>query len=325
MAEWLYEEGIGESRAILVEDEDIIVGAIELLGELRCGSVLAGRLAEIAIPGRRGIVATDRGEVMVEPLPGKLTHGQRVRVEIVREPIAEPGKPKRAKGRITEEEEREGPSLAERIGPARKLFPPGPDLFYESGWSELIGEAIDGVIDFGGGELRMSLTPAMTLFDVDGFLPPAELAVAGAEAAAFAIRRHDIGGSIGIDLPTVPSRVDRLRAVEALDAALPRPFERTAVNGFGFLQVVRRRERRSIPELVQWDSAGAAARELLRDAEWGGGIGARTLEAAPAVIARIEANPSWIETLQRRIGAPVGLRADASFTTWQFHVYAKQS
>ncbi|HYJ81642.1 MAG TPA: ribonuclease [Allosphingosinicella sp.] len=325
MAEWLYEEGIGENRAILVEDEDIVVGAIELPGDMRCGSVLAGRLAAILIAGRRGIVETARGDVLVEPLPAALTQGQKVRVEIVREPIAEPGKPKYAKGRITEAEEREGPTLLERIGESRKVAPPGPDLFWESGWGTLIDEAMGEVIDFPGGELRMSLTPAMTLFDVDGFLPPAELAVAAAEAVGYAIRRLDIGGSIGIDLPTVPAREDRLRAVAALDAVLPRPFERTAVNGFGFLQIVRRRERRSIPEIVQWDAAAAAARDLLRDAEWAGGIGPRTLAAAPEVIARIKANPGWVETLERRIGAPVALREEPNFTTWQKHVHARHA
>jgi hypothetical protein len=323
LAEWLYEEGIGENRAILVEDEDILAAAIELPGEIRCGSVLAGRLARIAIPGRRAIVATEQGEVMVEPLPATLTEGQKVRVEIVREPIAEPGNPKFAKGRITEAEEREGPSLAERIGSPPPLRPLGPDLFYEAGWSELIDEALGEAIDFPGGELRMSLTPAMTLFDVDGFLPPAELALAGAEAAALAIRRLDIGGSIGIDLPTVPSREERLRIVAALDAVLPRPFERTAVNGFGFLQVVRRRERRSLPELVQWDEVGAAARDLLRTAERG--LGGCELVAAPAVIARLRANSDWLETLARRIGGPVALRENSSFTTWRSHVHVKPS
>ena len=323
MAEWLYEEGIGENRAILVEDEDIIAAAIELPGELRCGSVLSGRLVQIAIPGRRGVVATDRGEVMVEPLPKELTEGQKVRVEIVREPIAEPGKAKFAKGRITDAEEKEGPSLAERIGSPPPLRPLGPDLFYEAGWDEVIGEAIEGVIDFGGGELRMSLTPAMTLFDVDGFLPPFELALAGAEAAAYAIRRLDIGGSIGIDLPTIASRDERLRVVAGLDAVLPRPFERTAVNGFGFLQVIRRRERRSIPELIQWDAAGAAARDLLRNAERA--VGGCELAAGPDVIARLRAEPAWLETLARRIGGPVALREEPGFTTWRSHVHVKPS
>jgi hypothetical protein len=323
LAEWLYEEGIGENRAILVEDDDIIAAAIELPGEMRCGSVLAGRLSQIAIPGRRGVVATDQGEVMVEPLPAALTEGQKVRVEIIREPIAEPGNPKFAKGRITDAEEREGPSLAERIGSPRPLRPLGPDLFYEAGWSELIDEALGTPIDFPGGELRMNLTPAMTLFDVDGFLPPFELALAAAEEAAYAIRRLDIGGSIGIDLPTVPLREDRLRIVAALDAVLPRPFERTAVNGFGFLQVVRRRERRSLPELIQRDEAGAAARDLLRTAERG--VGGCELAAAPAVIARLRAEPDWLETLARRIGGPVALREEPSFTTWRSHVHVKPS
>jgi hypothetical protein len=322
LAEWLYEEGIGENRAILVEDEDIIAAAIELPGEMRCGSVLAGRLVEIAIPGRRGIVVTDQGEVMVEPLPKALTQGQKLRVEIVREPIAEPGHPKFAKGRITEAEEKEGPTLAERIGSPRPLPPLGPDLFHEAGWSELIDEALGTPIDFAGGELRMSLTPAMTLFDVDGYLPPFELALAAAEEVAYAIRRLDIGGSIGIDLPTVPGREDRLRIVEALDAVLPRPFERTAVNGFGFLQVVRRRERRSLPELIQWDEAGAAARDLLRTAERA--VGGCELAAAPAVIARLRAEPGWLETLARRIGGPVALREEPGFTTWRSHVHVKR-
>lgn len=322
MAEWLYEEGIGENRAILVEDEEILVAAIELPGELRCGSVLAGRLVRIMIRGRRGIVATDCGEVMVEPLPPALTEGQKVRVEIVREPIGEPGAPKFAKGRITDAGEKEGPSLAERIGNPAPIGRIGPDLFERSGWADLLDEALGTDIEFPGGELRMSLTPAMTLFDVDGFLPPVELAIAGAEAAASAIRRLDIGGSIGIDLPTVPLREDRLKAVAALDAVLPQPFERTAVNGFGFLQVIRRRERRSLPELIQWDEPSAAARDLLRRAERDPGIGTRELVAAPAVIGQLRSNPRWLDALARRLGAPIALREEARFTTWQNHVQA---
>ena len=111
----------------------------------------------------------------------------------------------------------------------------------------------------------MSATPAMTLIDVDGYLAPEELAVLGASAAADAIRRLDIGGSIGIDLPTAGSKAARQDAAEQIDTRLPQPFERTAVNGFGFVQIVRPRTRPSLVELAQ-DRPAFEARALLRRA-----------------------------------------------------------
>jgi hypothetical protein len=325
LAEWLYEEGIGENRAILVEDNAILEAAIELPCDLRLGAVVGGRLASILARGRRGLVSTASDWVVIEPLPPGLTEGQKVRVEIVREPIAEPGNPKYAKGRITDQDERLGHCLLERIGDCTILRPIDADRFEEAGWSELFEEACSGEIPFRGGDLRMSLTPAMTLFDVDGGLPPVELAVAGAAAAGRAIRRLGIGGSIGIDLPTLGGRADRQRAAAALDAILPQPFERTAVNGFGFLQVIRRRERESLPELLGSDPVGASARALLRRASRVRGVGARRVIAAPSVIARIEANPAWISALALSIGAPLRLQAKPGSTTWSGHVESVQS
>jgi hypothetical protein len=326
LAEWLFERGIGEDRAALVEGGGILEAAIEWPGALRAGTVAAGRLAAILIPARRGIVALGRGgEVLVEPLPPALTEGAAVRVRIVREAGLELGRSKRPKGVITDEPEQDGPDLAARLAATgvtvTELGAFGPDRLEQAGWSELIEKAATGEITFAGGGLRMSLTPAMTLFDVDGALPPAELAVAGAGAAGRAIRRLGIGGSIGIDLPTLPDKAGRQAAAAALDAALPPPFERTAVNGFGFLQVVRRRERASLPELIGREPAGAAARALLRRAERETGAGLRTLYAAPAVIAAIEAHPEWTEVLARRTGAPVALRADPALAISAGHVH----
>src|SRR5207253_824231 len=109
----------------------------------------------------------------------------------------------------------------------------------QAGWSETLAEALHGEVAFAGGVLRMVATPAMTLFDVDGSGDLSALATAAATAAAQAIVRHGIGGSIGIDFPTLANKAARQVVATALDAALPLPFERTAVNGFGFLQVVR--------------------------------------------------------------------------------------
>ena len=59
---------------------------------------------------------------------------------------------------------------------------------------------------------------AMTLIDVDGFGAPEDLAVTGARAAARAILRLDVQGSIGIDLPTTSGKEARQRAAEAIDS-----------------------------------------------------------------------------------------------------------
>ena len=328
MAEWLYEEGIGENRAALVEGDTLVEALIELPGAVRSGSVLPARLTTILVPGRRGIATLEGGgEALVEPLPGKLTEGAAIRVEIVREAIAEPGRAKLPKGRISDGEPAEGPSLIERISASSHavvaLSPFGPDRLERAGWSDTLEQALTGEIPFEGGGLRMSLTPAMTLFDVDGALAPAPLAVAGAAAAARAVRLFGIGGSIGIDLPTLSSKDERQAAAAAVDAVLPQPFERTAVNGFGFLQIVRRRTRASLPELLQGDRVGAAARALLRLAERVPGVGERTIVAAPPVIERIEAAPEWLSVLQRRIGASVGLQAEPGLAISAGHVHAR--
>jgi hypothetical protein len=151
----------------------------------------------------------------------------------------------------------------------------------------------------------------MTLIDVDGTLAPLELAMAGAKAAARAIMRHGIGGSIGVDLPTVQGKEQRTAIGAAVDTILANPFERTAVNGFGFLQIVRPRRHASLFELAQ-DRAAFEARALLRLAARE--TGAVQLASHPAVHAVFEANPAWIEALARQVGGPVSLRSDARLT-----------
>ena len=147
----------------------------------------------------------------------------------------------------------------------------------------------------------------MTLIDVDGALPPNELAIAGARASAEAIRRHGISGSIGIDLPTDGGKAARHAAAEKIDATLPQPFERTAVNGFGFVQIVRPRRHASLLELAL-DRPAFEARALLRLASRM--TGRVELVAHPLLIAAVQ--PDWVDQLAERIGGTVSLRADPS-------------
>jgi len=331
MREWFYELGIGETRAALIEDGRILTARIEADDDgVRAGGIHEARLKAVVIPGRRAIVTLEGGQdALIEPVPAGVSEGGKLLVEVHRAALPEAGKDKlaivrrAAAGAVVSP----APDLVMRLHEsgerARPVASHGIDELEAAGWSELLEEARTGHADFAGGALRLSLTPAMTLIDIDGWLSPADLAVAGAAAAARLIWRHDIGGSIGIDLPTAGSKVARQAAADAFDASLPQPFERTAVNGFGFLQIVRRRSRASIPERIQGDPIGAATRALMRRAERTPGVGMRTVSAAPAVIRRIETRVDWQELLVRRIGAPIALRADASLAISAGHVDAQ--
>ena len=302
MVEWLYEDGIGEARAALVDDTDIIAARIELPGALRVGTIAPARLTE------RVIATLDDGrEVMLDRPPAGVTIGARLMIDIVREVIPEPGRAKRARGRISDATvASDGADLLARIGatgiPVRHLQAHQPDALEQAGWSEVLEEARTGEIAFPGGVLRMSPTPAMTLFDVDGVAAPEGLACSAAVAVARAIRRHDIGGSIGIDFPTLAGKAIRQEVAALIDRTLPAPFERTAVNGFGFLQIVRPRPRVSLPERVRDDPVGAAARAALRIAERAPPGAPLHLSVPTPVRDRILATPAWCDALVTRTG-----------------------
>ncbi len=299
MPEWLIERGIGETRAALIEDSRIVEARVLREGVVAAGTTLEAKLKSV---GRNAIAVAGGDEYLLPKGAPGVTQGATLRIEVTREDLGGTESWKRPLARITHEPPREAPALQGReLATGKELD--------EAGWPDLLDEARSGIVSFSGGELRVSLTPAMTLIDVDGQLPPAELAVAGARAAAEAIRRHGVGGSIGIDLPTVEGKAARLAAAEAVDAVLPKPFERTAVNGFGFLQIVRPRTHASLFELAG-GRAAFEARALLRVA--GSEIGASRLAAHPAVIAELNRYPNWLDQLSRRTGGLVTLRSDPS-------------
>ena len=296
MPEWIREDGIGEWRMALIEDDRIVEARILLDGIVAAGSKLLARLAS---GGRNAVARDDAGTEYLLPAgaPG-IAEGGAFDMIVTRSAItgAEPWK--RALARVARPDDQPDDQVAAKPG----TLPPA--------WDDLVEEARSGIVRFAGGELRISPTPAMTLIDVDGQLDPAELALAGAAEAARAICRLDIGGSIGIDLPTVGSKAARNAAAAAIDAHLPQPFERTAVNGFGFVQIVRPRRRASLIELAQ-DRAAFEARALFRRVGFEP-PGPKCLVAHPAVIAILQTHSGWLEQLARQIGGAVSLRAEPS-------------
>ena len=260
MPEWLIERGIGETRAVCLEDGEIVEARVQLDGTVPAGSVFAARLIDVGTNGRNAVAADEQGlEYLLPQAPRGITQGASLKIEVTREPIPGAETWKRPFARAADEAVGSSPPLDGELLP----FPAPLDRLAAAGWADLLDEARSGIIRFAGGELRVSLTPAMTLIDVDGHLAVEELAMAGAEAAARTILRHGIGGSIGIDLPTTTGKTRRQAIGAAVDAILPQPFERTAVNGFGFMQIVRPRTRASLFELAA-DRAAFEARALLR-------------------------------------------------------------
>lgn len=299
MLDWLVERGVGERRAVRLQGGEITASRVLLDGIVPAGSILSAKLLRA---GKPAIAVADGQEFVLRDGAGAATEGQAIAIEVTREAIPGGEHWKRPLAKLSHEEPRAAVIDAEEL-----QFPSPHDSLEDSGWSDLLEEARTGIVAFAGGALRVSPTPAMTLIDVDGTLPPPELAMAGAKAAARTIMRHGIGGSIGIDLPTVQGKEQRTAIGAAVDTILANPFERTAVNGFGFLQVIRPRRHASLFELAA-DRAAFEARALLRLAARE--TGSVQLAVHPAVAAVIDAHPDWIEALARQVGGPVALRSD---------------
>jgi hypothetical protein len=314
LPEWLVEHGIAETRAALVDDGHILEARIELAAATPAGSVVEARLASIGQNGRNAIAKDGSGtEYLLPNGAPRSTEGSNLNIEVTREAI--PGREpwKRPVGRVASSGARALPPLEERLGARRLVFPNRRDELGEAGWNDLMEEAASGTISFPGGQLQLSATPAMTLIDVDGLTPSIELMVTGARAAARSILRLDIGGNIGVDLPTVRERSARTSAVEEVDRQLVGTrFERTAINGFGFLQIIRPRLRPSILELAL-DRAAFEARNLLRRAAFEP-PGSKRLVAHPAVIGLLSDREDWTEQLARQLGGTIELRSAAGLT-----------
>ncbi|MEO7365114.1 MAG: ribonuclease [Sphingomicrobium sp.] len=303
MTEWLIERGIGETRYAYIEDGVIAEARVLLDGVVPAGTALRAQLKGISKP----TIAEWGGVEYLMPngAPG-LTEGMALTIEVTRETIPGAEAWKRPLARMVDG----GPHSPKLPLGEQLAFPSPEDRLGAEGWHDLLDEARSGIVDFPGGALRISATPAMTLIDVDGSLPAVDLATAGAKAAAQTIRRHGIGGSIGIDFPTVKGKAERQAIADVVDSALPKPFERTAVNGFGFLQIVRPQTHASLFELAQ-DRAGFEARALLRRATFES-AGAKRLVAHPALIGVLQSNGPWVEHLARQLGGGISLRADPS-------------
>lgn len=290
---------MGETRALLMNGDEVLAAKCRWSGELHAGKQVYAKLTTKR--GTRGTASTAEGrELLVDKLPRDASEGSTLDLTITRAAMTERGRYKLPASRP-----------ASLVSPASDIFETARRVhrFPAGAWEDVWHAASSGEIAFDGGSLLFAVTPAMTLVDIDGDLNARSLALAAVEPLALALRQFDLGGSIGVDFPTVETKGDR----KAVDAALEDRLtdwshERTAMSGFGFVHLVARLEGPSLLHRFATSRVGMAARMALRRAEMVEGAGATLLTVHPAVEAKLK--PEWLAEVESRTGRPLRIQTD---------------
>ena len=302
----LVEAAPGATRALVLDGDTVVEAHIARADDpLPVGLIAPARLAD----RRQGVVVLAGAEAQLAPVPADWPEGQTRLVEVLRPARPDGVRDKQARVTAHDGPARPALDLTTRLataGHAVTLVPAhGPDVLADSGWDTVVEEALSGRVEFPGGRLLVAPTPAMLVIDVDGTGDLARLAEAAARAVAALIRRHGIGGPVVVDFPSLGGRAPRAVVDAILAETLPPPFERTAMNGFGLVQIIRPRRQLSLIEAVR--QPGFAALELLRRAQRL--VGPVQIEAQTSVIDWLAAHPALIADCARLTGGTLALQA----------------
>lgn len=303
----LIEAAPGATRALVLDGETVIEAHLRRSDvALPLGLVAPAQL--VRREAGHAVVQIAGAEALLIPRPADWHEGQTRLAHVVREARSDGVRDKQARVVAHGGPAAAAPELTVQLARHELVSPFGPDRLADAGWDAVVEEAVTGVVDFPGGRLLMAPTPAMLVIDVDGAGDAGRLAEAAARAVAATIRRHAIGGPVVVDFPSLGGRAAR-SAVDALLAqTLPQPFEKTAMNGFGLVQIIRPRGRLSLLEEAR--RPGFAALELLRRAMRL--TGAVTIIGPPHVHDWLSVRPPLIAALARIIGGRVALQRGES-------------
>ncbi len=311
LAEWLYEDGIGENRALLIDGG--IVRAIRIERKIAFHTCKYGLITSAKLlkkHGKGGFALLDDGtEVVLRNWPQNYSEGQTIIAEVVREPLLERTRQKPAIIRAAPDGEiQPAPSLLDNIIASqtvyRKCANHDDDTLAKAGWYEVLEQAENGVVPFAGGKLIVDEAAAMTMIDVDGDEDNVSLAKKAAVAAAQGIQSFDIQGGVGIDFPTIESKSDRQNIAAIFDESMAIPCERTSINGFGFMQVMMKQTNPSVIAILSENKHLSAALTLFRRAEYEGTkmeiSSAHMQILAHSKIISIMKKYDWLEDLKSR-------------------------
>lgn len=320
----------GERRAALIESGAIVEVHIQRDSQWTLGEGGAGRI-ERKTPSGAYIVTDQADEVLIRrnvPQP----EGARIGFEITREAICEPGRAKPPEARLIDSILAENMDRAllweTRLSSLGNLPRCNADIF------PALEAGLAGTSQVGEVTVSFQRTKAGLVFDVDGIGDALAINLAAAKEIARLLRLYQVGGMVMIDFVAVESRQIRKAVADSFDAAAAadsRSFERSAVNGFGLMQVVRARPRPSVLDQLFGTRIASLSVEtqalwLLREAARSSGFGPRTITTTTA-IAGLMNSARWANYLimcERQTGTSLAVVADDRISGYG-HVHVAQS
>jgi len=319
----------GERRAAFVEHGNIVEIHIQRDALWALGEYGAGRV-DRKTPSGAYVIADDNSELLLRSKMGA-PEGARILFEVTREAIAEPGRHKPPEI-ILREGVHEAPIDKDALWDAR-MASLGQSIINAS-IAEGFDVAIAGQSQIGDVTISFQRTKAGLVVDIDGIGDAFAINMVAATEIARLLRLYQVGAMVLIDFVSMESKAQRTQVAEAFDAASladPRPFERTAINGYGMMQVVRARPRPSILDHLFGTRIAALSDEtqaywMLRAVAESRGFGVRSVKARPEVATLLQSE-RWSASRAaavRLAGADMVVVADEKVTGYG-HVHVAQS
>jgi ribonuclease G len=326
---WI-DDAPGERRTALVENGTVVEVHIQRDLHLALGEQGSGHIDRKTPSG--AYVVSDNGDEVLVRRGSPKPEGARVGFEITRESICEPGRVKPPEATLLDDVSTACSDRGQLWETRLKRYGDSPRR--NADVSAAFDAALTGVSQMEDATISFQRTKAGLVFDVDGIGDPMAANLMAAKEIARLLRLYQVGGMAMIDFIALESKDHRQSIAAAFDeasAADSRSFERSAINGFGLMQVVRARPRPSILDQLFGTRIAALSDEtqalwLLREAGRSSGFGPRTISARAPVANHLEST-DWAKfriECERQMGASLAVIADGQITGYG-HVHVAQS
>ncbi len=330
MRDTAFDASPGETRAVLFEGGNPVELHIWRASQSPVGGVYDVRITSRS--AAHDYARLSDGDEVILPTAAGQHEGTAHRVKIIRQQICEPGKVKLAVAAPSDEALSNDETLAalwraELSARCDRVIDAPPEF------DDYFDIAASGRSDASDATLWFERTKAGLVFDVDGSGDAAAINHAAATEIARLLRLFQIGGAAMIDFVGMENKAARLTVGATFDeasAADPRGYERTSINGYGLMQIIRAKPGPSILDTLFGTRRVSLSDEtlilaLLRTASRAQGAGVRRCVTTHALAAQL-ALPAWqplIAQAARQAGAALEIVADASARGYG-HVHVTQ-